>query len=53
MYLVYTEVRPQQWLCVRVTESQQVAEALAQANTTNGYPSVVEDAAGSIIWRQA
>jgi len=53
MYLVYTEIRPQQWRCVRVTESLEVAKELAQANTTYGYPSVVEDEVGRTLWRHA
>jgi len=49
-YVVYTELKPGNWKQVRVTENLNIAKELAKSNAESGYPSVVEDAVGAIVY---
>ena len=49
-YVVYTELKPGNWKQVRVTENLDIAKELAKSNAESGYPSVVEDSVGAILY---
>jgi hypothetical protein len=49
-FIVYTETKPGNWKQVRVTENLDVAKDLAKSNAESGYPSIVEDATGAIVY---
>lgn len=49
-YIVYTELKPGNWKQVRVTENLDIAKELAKSNAESGYPSVVEDSVGAILY---
>ncbi|MGI9161215.1 MAG: hypothetical protein ACR2K1_15835, partial [Saprospiraceae bacterium] len=50
MFVVQTETKPGTWKQVRVTENLQVAKDLAKNNFESGYPSIVEDQTGAIVF---
>ena len=49
-FIVYTETKPGNWKQVRVTENLDIAKDLAKSNAESGYPSIVEDATGAIVY---
>ena len=49
-YIVYTELKPENWKQVRVTENLDIAKELAKSYAESGYSSVVEDSVGAIIY---
>jgi len=49
-YIVYTELKPGNWKQVRVTENLDIAKELAKSYAESGYPSVVEDSVGAILY---